>query len=55
MKIELLPYHNLGEYKYKSIGREYKLSDLEAPNMELMDRLCNIIKDVGIDCEVVRA
>lgn len=54
-KIELLPYHNLGEYKYKSIGREYKLSDLEAPNMELMDRLCNIIKDIGIDCEVVRA
>lgn len=54
-KIEILPYHNLGEYKYKSIGREYKLSDLEAPDMELMNRLCDIIKDVGMDCEIVMA
>ncbi|WP_255374288.1 glycyl-radical enzyme activating protein [Tissierella sp. P1] len=54
-KIELLPYHNLGEYKYKSIGKDYKLSSLKEPSVESMNRLCNIIKDVGIDCEVVMA
>ena len=54
-RIEILPYHNLGEYKYRSIGREYKLSNIEAPSRESMDRLCNIIKDVGMDCEIVMA
>lgn len=54
-KIELLPYHGLGEYKYKSIGKDYKLSDLKEPDIESMNRLCEIIKDAGMDCEVTTA
>lgn len=54
-KIELLPYHGLGEYKYKSIGKEYKLAGLKEPSIESMNRLCEIIKDVGIDCEAIMA
>lgn len=54
-KIELLPYHNLGESKYRSMGKEYKLSDLEAPSSETMERLCKIVEDVGMTCELVMA
>ncbi|PLR77405.1 glycyl-radical enzyme activating protein [Bacillus sp. V3-13] len=46
--IELLPYHKLGRGKYKSIGREYKLKDLEPPTNEYMDKLNNILLDLGI-------
>lgn len=53
VKIELLPYHNLGESKYKSINKEYSLEGLEKPKSEYMEDLCDIVKKVGMDCEVV--
>ncbi len=47
--IELLPYHKLGRGKYVSIGKEYKLRDLEAPSDERMDELNNILLDLGVN------
>ena len=41
-KVELLPYHSLGEHKYASLGRECRSFDL--PNGEKMDRLKEIFK-----------
>lgn len=54
-KIELLPYHNLGKYKYKSINREYKLSQLKTPDKEHIEKLLSIVEDAGIPCEIVEA
>lgn len=34
--LELLPYHNLGEVKYRQLGMEYRLSGTEKPNEEVM-------------------
>ncbi|MEH7384436.1 pyruvate formate-lyase-activating protein [Bacillus sp. JJ1521] len=33
-KIEILPYHKLGIYKWESLGLEYKLKDVEPPTVE---------------------
>lgn len=33
-KIEVLPYHKLGVYKWESLGLEYKLKDVEPPSQE---------------------
>jgi len=33
-KIEVLPYHSLGEYKWDKIGVEYTLKDVEPPSQE---------------------
>ena len=41
-KVELLPYHSLGEHKYASLGRECRSFD--QPNGEKMDRLKEIFK-----------
>lgn len=36
---ELLPYHGFGEPKYRRLGKEYPLRDLEPPSEEEMARL----------------
>ena len=35
-EIVLIPYHNLGVYKYALLNREYKLKDVVSPNREFM-------------------
>lgn len=33
-KVEVLPYHTLGEVKYEKLGMDYPLKDVEAPSKE---------------------
>lgn len=33
-RVEVLPYHGLGAMKYKSLGIDYELKDLESPSAE---------------------
>jgi len=46
--MELLPYHNLGRSKYKSLEREYSLNDLQPPENKKMDKFNNILLEMGI-------
>lgn len=41
-KLELLPYHNLGEVKYGQLGMEYALSETQTPSDEKMNRLLTL-------------
>jgi len=53
-KWELLPYHKLGVNKFKSIGRKYKLDDLETPSkgevLKLVATANKILKPVEKEC-----
>lgn len=42
--LELLPYHNLGESKYRQLGREYTLSGIKNPSKERMEEIAGIAK-----------
>ena len=42
-KIEILPYHRLGEVKYKKLGIPYTLSDVQPPTAEDVARAEKII------------
>ena len=33
-KVEVLPYHTLGVYKWKELGIEYELKDIAPPTQE---------------------
>ena len=43
-KIELLPYHNLGEYKWEKLGLEYKLKGIKQATSEDIKRAKEILE-----------
>lgn len=46
-KIELLGFHKMGEYKWKELGLEYKLTDTKEPSKELMKEVKQILESNG--------
>lgn len=43
LRVEILPYHTLGVYKWKELGLEYPLSDIEQPSKQLIDHANNML------------
>ena len=42
-KVEVLPYHTLGVYKWKELGYEYKLEGIEPPTKERVENAKKIL------------
>lgn len=47
-KVEMLPYHKLGAYKWATLGDKYMLEGVEPPSREKMDHLKEIIESYGM-------
>jgi pyruvate formate lyase activating enzyme len=50
IKVELLPYHELGKQKYKALDRKYPLEDLEIkpPSKEYIEKVKRVLVEKGI-------
>jgi pyruvate formate lyase activating enzyme len=42
-KVEILPYHKLGEYKWEALGLEYSLKDINPPSEEEVKKAYQIL------------
>lgn len=42
-KVELLPYHDLGKYKWLELNDAYQLPDIRPATKEDIDRACSIL------------
>ena len=42
-KIDILPYHKLGVYKWETLGLEYPLKGIEPPTQESVDFATTIL------------
>ena len=43
-KVEVLPYHNLGAYKWEKLGLEYPLKDVTPPDEQMIHQAEDILK-----------
>ena len=52
-KMHLLPYHRLGQDKYKGLGRQYELKDIVPPDNATMEALADAARRVsGLDVQI---
>lgn len=47
-RVDVLPFHQMGRYKWKQLGIEYKLNDVEPPSAELVSRTCETFRAAGL-------
>jgi pyruvate formate lyase activating enzyme len=47
-RVDVLPFHQMGRYKWERIGIEYKLNDTEPPSNELVERVCATFRAQGL-------
>lgn len=47
-KVEILPFHKMGEYKWKELGIRYELADTLPPSDEVIDRVRKQLEAHGL-------
>ncbi|HIU48504.1 MAG TPA: glycyl-radical enzyme activating protein [Candidatus Avimonoglobus intestinipullorum] len=50
--LHLLPYHRMGEDKYRALGREYKLAGIEPMQDSYMEGLLEAAERSGLHCQI---
>ena len=50
--INILPFHRLGESKYRQLGRVYKCSEMLSPSADHMNKVKTLIESEGLICFV---
>ena len=48
-KVEVLPFHKMGEFKWAELGLDYQLTDTESPTSESLQTVINIFRNAGFD------
>ena len=47
-KVEVLPYHGMGEAKYKKMNLSYPLKDVKSPSAERIENARKILTEVNL-------
>jgi pyruvate formate lyase activating enzyme len=47
-RVEVLPFHQMGRFKWQRLGLPYTLAGTEPPTPELAEQACKIFRDEGL-------
>ena len=47
-RVDVLPFHQMGRYKWEKLGIEYTLNDVRPPAPEVVERVCKQFQAVGL-------
>jgi pyruvate formate lyase activating enzyme len=47
-RVDVLPFHQMGRYKWKELGLDYRLGDVSPPSPEVVERACAAFRRAGL-------
>lgn len=47
-RVDVLPFHQMGRYKWEKLGLDYTLNDVQPPAAELVERVCKQFQATGL-------
>jgi pyruvate formate lyase activating enzyme len=47
-RVDVLPFHQMGRFKWKELGLDYKLDGVELPSADAVERACAAFRAVGL-------
>jgi pyruvate formate lyase activating enzyme len=47
-RVEVLPFHQMGRFKWEKLGLDYTLNDVKAPSSESVEETCNAFRAEGL-------
>ena len=47
-RVDVLPFHQMGRFKWAALGLEYALGDVAPPGPAAVDRACALFRDAGL-------
>jgi pyruvate formate lyase activating enzyme len=47
-RVDVLPFHQMGRYKWEKLGGDYELGAVEAPSNEIIERVCATFRTHGL-------
>jgi Pyruvate-formate lyase-activating enzyme len=48
-RVEVLPFHQMGRFKWHELGMRYKLEDTHPPTAEAHEAACAIFRSEGLE------
>jgi pyruvate formate lyase activating enzyme len=47
-QVDVLPFHQMGRFKWKALGLDYTLNDVEPPSRDLVERVLGVFRAEGL-------
>ena len=47
-RVDVLPFHQMGRYKWHRLKMDYTLEDVETPSNEAVERACSLFRERGL-------
>jgi pyruvate formate lyase activating enzyme len=47
-RVDVLPFHQMGRYKWKQLGLKYALDDVKPPSPDAVERVCGVFRAAGL-------
>ena len=47
-RVDVLPFHQMGRFKWHKLGLEYTLEDAQPPAVDVVEQVCGLFRDAGL-------
>ena len=48
-RVDVLPFHQMGRYKWARLGLDYPLQDVDPPSPDVVQRTCEVFRAAGLE------